>query len=274
MFVLAKYKKHVQWTCFLLFISGVSVLLSFTSVMAKPTEDATQAIISIIIDDLGYRLKEGKTVINLAGPLTYAAIPHAPHTHALANLANQQGKEVMVHLPMQAEVETPTEKGALMLDMTHAEFIKVLNSNVQAVPHAVGINNHQGSLLTRHPGHMAWVMAEIKKSGDLYFIDSRTSKQSVAEKVAREYFVPTLHRDVFLDHDKQIKSIRTQFMQLVRVAKRRGSAIGIGHPYPETIKVLREMLPKLEELGVRLVPVSAQFETKPLKKQLAVVSTY
>lgn len=273
MFILNQYKKHARWACFLMLISNIMLL----PVLAQPQVNVgapAQATISIIIDDIGYRLKEGEEVINLEGPLTYAVIPHTPHTHFLANLANKQGKEVMVHLPMQAEVETSEERGLLTLDMTHAEFIEAFNANIIDVPHAIGVNNHQGSLLTRHPGHMAWVMTEIKKAGGLFFVDSRTSSQSVAEKVAREYHVPVLHRDVFLDHDKNKESIRTQFKQLIRVAIQRGSAIGIGHPYPETLEVLREMLPQLRDFGVKLIPVSAQFKAKSLKRDLAIASTH
>lgn len=269
--ILKQYKKHALWACFLMLISSTVTL----PVFAQPQVDigAPQATISIIIDDIGYRLKEGEEVINLEGALTYAVLPHTPHTRFLANLANKQGKEVMVHLPMQAEIETSEEQGLLTLDMTHAEFVEAFNKSIIDVPHAIGVNNHQGSLLTRHPGHMAWVMTEIKKTGNLFFIDSRTSRQSVAEMVAREHHVPVLHRDIFLDHDKNKESIRTQFKQLIRLAKKRGSAIGIGHPYPETLEVLREMLPQLNDMGVNLIPVSAQFKTNSLKQQLAIAST-
>ena len=214
--------------------------------------------ISIIIDDLGYRLAEGRQVIDLPGPLAYAVIPFTPHGKVLAEAAHQAGKEVMLHLPMQSVEGEAASAGALMLDMEHQELEATLQASLDDIPHAIGLNNHQGSLLTRHPGHIAWVMAAVQARGDLFFIDSRTSRQSVAEQVAREHQEPTLRRHVFLDHLPNEAFIRSQFEKLIERAMRHGYAVGIGHPYPETIKVLSELLPQLTARGVTLLPISKQ----------------
>ncbi|PCI23289.1 MAG: hypothetical protein COB62_00255 [Piscirickettsiaceae bacterium] len=196
-------------------------------------------------------------MIELPSKLTYAVLPNAPYTQRLAELAHQQGKEVMLHLPMQSTSNEALEQGVLIVDMNQTEVVGAMQKAFAKVPYAVGMNNHQGSLLTRHPGHMTWVMAEMKKNG-LYFVDSRTSKQSIAGMIALENDVPTLTRDVFLDHDIDRVSIQQQFNRLIKLAKKNGRAVGIGHPHPETIAVLRHMLPKLEELNIKLVPVSHQ----------------
>lgn len=181
-------------------------------------------------------------------------LPDAPHTKVLANLAHQQGKEVMLHMPMQATLHQSTEKGVLLLDMSERSIVQSMQQAFAKVPHAVGMNNHQGSLLTRHPGDMAWVMAEMKRTGH-YFVDSRTTSDSVAEKIAKEFNVPTLRRDVFLDDVKDEASVTEQFNRLIAVALKKGRAVGIGHPNPETIAVLQRMLPSLAELGIAVVPV-------------------
>jgi polysaccharide deacetylase 2 family uncharacterized protein YibQ len=131
----------------------------------------------------------------------------------------------------------------------------VLNS-LAAVPHAIGINNHMGSLLTQHPGHMQWLMHAIGQRGNLFFVDSFTVASSVAQRIATENWVPNIRRDVFLDSDRSIQAIEHQFQRLLNKAQKEGIALAIGHPYPETLAVLERMLPTLKDQGVRLVPVS------------------
>lgn len=240
-------------------LAWLLVLSCATFICHARERNQPPVVISIIIDDIGYRLEEGRAIINLPSELTYAVLPDAPHTKQLAELAHQQGKEVMLHLPMQATSNVSVEQGVLSVDMSEKDVVNTMQKAFAKVPHAVGMNNHQGSLLTRHPGHMAWVMAEMKKNGQ-FFVDSRTSKQSVAEQLAIENEVPTLKRDVFLDHEIDEVSIKQQFNRLIKLAQRKGHAIAIGHPHPETLAVLRKVLPVLKDLNIRLVPVSDQLK--------------
>ena len=113
-----------------------------------------------------------------------------------------------------------------------------------------------GSLLTRHPGHMDWLMKELSSLENVYFIDSLTSKKSVATYFAREHKVPNLIRDVFLDPDESPETIQKQFNQLIQIANKRGYAIGIAHPYPNTVNYIKSHLHKLDEHDIKLVPVS------------------
>src|SRR5690606_32302890 len=117
--------------------------------------------------------------------------------------------------------------------------------NLASVPHARGVNNHMGSLITRHPGHMTWLMQSLARDG-LFFVDSYTHPQSVALEMAREGGIPTARRDVFLDHVPEPEAIAFQFRRLVSRAKRNGQAIGIGHPSPETLEFLQAALPVLQ----------------------------
>ncbi len=211
---------------------------------------------AIIIEDMGYSYRNGKAMLELPGALTYAFLPRAPYTQRLARLAHQHNKEIMVHLPMQDMSGNDLDPGALKLDMTRQDFYRTLLDNLDAVPHAVGANNHMGSLLTRHPGSMHWLMLGLKSYGNFYFVDSLTSKHSVAVDVAQEGLVDSLARDIFLDHSRDQDSIGRQFDRLVRIAKRAGTAIGIGHPYPETITVLRQKLANLPQSTVSLVKAS------------------
>ncbi len=143
----------------------------------------------------------GTRAIELPGPVACSFLPYSAHTHRLALLAHSRHKEVMLHLPMQTVETRPLDRGGLRLDMTHHEFVQALQQDLAEVPDAVGINNHMGSLLTRHPGHMLWLMQEINRRGNLFFVDSRTTRATVALQVAMENDVPSLKRDVFLDND-------------------------------------------------------------------------
>ena len=212
--------------------------------------------IAIIIDDLGYRLDAGRRAIDLPGPVAFAVLPGSPGAARLAELAHARGKEVLLHLPLQATGDAiGGEAGALHLDMNRREFADAFGAALADVPHAVGVNGHRGSLLTRHPGHMRWLMEAIRAEGDLYFIDSYTTHESVALQLAAETGVAARKRDVFLDPDADPATVAREFERLKRLAGERGAVIAIGHPYPATLALLERELPRLEAEGFELVSV-------------------
>ena len=213
--------------------------------------------ISIIIDDLGYELEAGRRAIDLPGPLAYAILPGTPRARILAELANDNGKEVLLHLPLQAaEYDGPIEPGSIMLDMSRTAFQAAFDSAIESVPFAVGVSSHRGSLLTRHPGHMGWLMEEIQRREGLFFIDSYTTHESVALRIAAESGVTAIKRDVFLDHNQRPEAVRAEFQRLIKLARLRGKAVGIGHPYPATLELLEREIPRLAKEGIELVPIS------------------
>lgn len=223
---------------------------------------AQRPVIAIIIDDLGNKSSDIEA-IQLPGAIACAFLPHTPHTPRLARLAHANNKEVMLHAPMQSmHDDKKLGPGSLTLDMTESEFIKTLQADLVSIPHVQGVNNHMGSLLTRHPGHMLWLMQEINRQGDLFFVDSRTTAQSVAKMVATENHVPSLSRDIFLDAKEGEAFVEKQFDRLLKIARVHGYALAIGHPYPETMKVLKKRLQQLEKEQVDLVPVASLLNFK------------
>lgn len=217
---------------------------------------AQRPVIAIIIDDLGNRSSD-IAAIKLPGAVAGAFLPHTPHTQRLAKLAHAKNKEVLLHAPMQSMYDDKKlGPGSLTLDMTEPEFVKTLQEDLASVPYVQGINNHMGSLLTRHPGHMRWLMQEINRQGNLFFVDSRTTAQSVARMIANENQVPSLTRDVFLDAEDNAAFVEKQFSLLLKIARRQGYALAIGHPYPDTMKVLKKRLQQLDAEQIDLVPVS------------------
>ena len=218
---------------------------------------AEEARISIIIDDLGYQLEAGRRAIALPGAVTFAVLPGAPRAAALASWAHENGKEVLLHLPLQANAADESgEPIRIDLEMNRQEVTATFEAAMGAVPHAIGVNGHKGSLLTRHPGHMRWLMEEIHARDNLFFIDSYTTHESVALQLAREVGVSARKRDVFLDPDREPATVAREFERMKKLADERGAVVAIGHPYPATLALLEEALPKLEAEGYRLVSVS------------------
>ena len=224
-------------------------------------------MVGLIIDDLGDRLHDGLRAIALPGQVTYSILPQTTYSRRLAELTHRQGKEVMLHQPMQAVTDRPMGPGGLSIHMTRDDFVNTLRANLGSVPHVRGINNHMGSLLTRHPGQMGWLMHELWQQDNLYFVDSTTTNQTVALKVALEHRLPSLRRNVFLDHDRDEATIRKQFARFIAQAKAIGSSLAIAHPYPETLLVLEEMLPTLSEQGVDLIPISRLIQQRNERRE-------
>ncbi len=210
--------------------------------------------LAIIIDDLGDRAHEDRRVTALPVTLTCAILPHTPLARQVARDCRESDKEVMVHIPLQAKDNNELlGPGKLTLEMDEEHFRETLRGNIASVPGAAGVNNHMGSLLTRHPGAMTWFMEELEAK-DLYFVDSWVTPRSVAMDMAEEQEVPATRRDVFLDRDRDPEAIEAALNQALAIAGRAGKAVAIGHPYPETMEVLERRLPFLEtETGVRLV---------------------
>ena len=216
-----------------------------------------QPRIAIIIDDLGYQLAVGRRAIELPGPVVFAVLPGTPQARKLAGYAHNRGREVLLHLPLQAVDYTgPVEPGALMLDMSRDSFRATFADAIATVPFAVGVSSHRGSLLTQHPGHMAWLMEEIREREDLFFVDSYTTHESIALKVAAEEGVIATKRDVFLDNERTLEAVAREFERLKVIARKNGQAIAIGHPFPETLELLERELPKLQNEGIELVTIS------------------
>ncbi len=235
------------------------VLIVILILLISPFISAKSLQVAIIIDDIGYHYGQGKRTIELPGNITLAVIPFTPNAVRLAELGHLNGKEIMLHAPMSNASGTPMEAGALSDNMDRRNFVQRLRESLDSVPHVSGLNNHMGSLLTQQAQPMAWLMHELKRR-KLYFVDSRTSAESVAWQSARKQQLPTLKRDIFLDHERSREFIHQQFERLVAIAKTRGQAVGIGHPYSETIAYLTEVLPELAQHNIELVSISAMLE--------------
>jgi len=238
-----------------MFIKRSLTWLTLSGLLCVMPAFAHKPIVSIIIDDMGYRLEQDRKALSLKGPLAYAVLPNTPGASRVLELANASGNEVMLHLPMEpADTSRLPAPGTLTRSMDWITFVRTVQKNLAAVPGIVAINNHEGSSLTADPRRMHWLMEELSRHRGVAYIDSRTTHHTVALKIAREFGLPATRRDIFLDYEPG--KIEQQFDELINKARQDGSALAIAHPYEETIDFLRAHLGQLEQQGIDLVPVS------------------
>jgi uncharacterized protein len=209
--------------------------------------------LAIILDDLGYDRASADSLMTLPFPLTVSVIPHLPLSSEVAEETFRRGDEVLLHLPMESQSSDAKQEGVeLRVGMNSRQVESALAGMLETVPHAVGVNNHQGSRATADPALMAELMSALQHRG-LFFIDSRTTRATVAYNVAEQSGVRAASRKVFLDDLPTKEAVRTQLNLAARDAVRDGFAIAIGHPHPATITALSEAVPLLESRGIRLV---------------------
>ena len=197
--------------------------------------------IAIIIDDLGYDLDRDLSFLQLDLPLSLSVLPYGPFSRSMVKKANELEYELILHLPMEPK-NYPSVKpgpGGLFLSMSAHEIREILSRDLKEVTGARGVNNHMGSSFTENREKMRVVLNELKRRG-LFFIDSRTSKHTVALDVAREIGLPAERRRVFLDNNLAPRALKIQMERLLNMARHRGSAIGICHPYKETYLLLKQ----------------------------------
>ena len=224
------------------------IILSSICFEAKGDFDQTKARIAIVIDDLGDNSVIAQKFINLPVKLTIGILPQTPQSKLIAELANEKGHEIILHLPMEAHTRPDLlGPGALYSNMDFETFISTLKEDLLSVPYIVGFNNHMGSLLTENSEKMDWVMEEIKNHS-LYFLDSKTSGNTIAKKIAIQKGIKSINRDVFLDHSTNQNDMMLQLKHLKFIAKQNGQAVLICHPYPETLIFLQQNIKELKRV--------------------------
>lgn len=204
--------------------------------------------VAIILDDVGLgHMGAFNKALSIPFPLTFSILPFRRYSRECAGLARGRGFEMMVHMPMEPYGYPKEDPGpGALFEKDSKELIeKKVQAAFDNVPYASGMNNHMGSKVTALPFTMRVLMQVLKRDG-LFFIDSRTSPDTVAEAEALRAGVPTLNRDIFLDNERTTDAITKQLLEAVKKAKEKGYVVAIGHNCPETISVLASELPKLD----------------------------
>ncbi|MEW9797408.1 divergent polysaccharide deacetylase family protein [Alteromonas sp. CYL-A6] len=243
------------------------IMLLLLVVFAAPLHAADlirsvhRADIIIILDDLGNRQTDFNA-LGLPSEVVFSILPDTPLATTLSHRASKQGRDVMLHLPMEAVANNQLlGPRAIRADMYPSHISQTLDAALASVPTAMGINNHMGSLVTRDRTILQPLMQAVRQR-DLFFVDSRTIAGSLAQQVAVENGVPSAHRHVFLDHEQTLSFMNAQFARLIDIARRRGVAIGIAHPHDSTLAFLARHLPQLDAYGVQLMSMSEYFEAR------------
>ena len=226
----------------------------FAAAVPQPIED--RKLIAIVIDDMGVDRKRSARATALPGPLTLSWLPYAPDVGRQAAEARAAGHEILLHAPMQPQGHEDPGPHALLVSLSADEIRRRVGADLDLLPEAVGLNNHEGSLFTRDARAMAPVIDELKRRG-LLFLDSRTTGASIAADAARAASVPYAVRDVFLDNVTTVEAVRAQLAEVEAIARRHGFAVAIGHPHEATIEALEPWLRSLAARGFVEVPVSA-----------------
>lgn len=214
--------------------------------------------LAIIVDDLGHDRAAADSLLALPFPITVSVLPNLPLSAQVAEEAYHRGDQILLHLPMESESEREGSEGAvpeaaeLRVGMDRSQVASTVEGMLESVPHAAGVNNHQGSRATADPALMQTLMRLLRERR-LFFIDSRTTALTVAYNAAETSGVRAASRKVFLDDTATRDAVLAQLDLAARDAMRDGSAIAIGHPHPATIAALSEGVPRLEARGIRLV---------------------
>jgi polysaccharide deacetylase 2 family uncharacterized protein YibQ len=229
----------------------------------------TGARVAIVIDDLGLDMESAETLFNMEIPVTLSVLPYRKYSLEVAKKAFQKGKEVLLHLPLQPYDYPMTDPGAgcLLVSMNREKIQQEVQDQIDSLPHCVGVHSHMGSLFEEMQGPVTYLVSVLKER-DLFLVDNGTSAGSRVVEVARNCGVSFVQRTHFLDERREEGYVIQQLCRLADFASANGWAVGVGHPYPETLAALPRALAAFQEKNVTLVPVSgllASRQTAPMK---------
>jgi hypothetical protein len=214
-------------------------------------------LIAIVIDDVGLSHRRVEELNKLPALMTFAFLPYAPSLQGKVELVRQKGHEVMLHMPMEPTGgHIDPGPNALLTGLSVEELKARTIHNLDSFEGYVGVNNHMGSRFTADGEAMAVVMDIMAERG-LLFLDSKTSSASQGYRLAAERGMPSVKRDIFIDHVIDEAAILKQLAKVEATAERTGVVIAIGHPHPATIRVLHKWLPEAKKKGFLFVPISA-----------------
>lgn len=228
---------------------------------SSPLKMGVRPKMAIVIDDLGSDREIAREILQLNLPITFSILPFSSHSKTIAKEAHRNGREIILHLPMEPHgyPQTQPGEGVLLCEMDESALLRQLSKDIEAVPYISGVSNHMGSRLMEDPEKLRIVLSELKRRG-LFFLDSRTTPQTLGFQTAKGLGLRSTERTAFLDHSLDENSIKQKIDELIQHAFSTGRAIGIGHPHAPTIKTLREAIPKIKEKGIEIVPLSSLME--------------
>ena len=213
-----------------------------------------------VIDDAGNNLRDLQPFLQFPGPITIAVLPGLANSVESARLIRAAGKELILHQPMEPLSGRDPGPEGIKMGMTPDEAKEIIRTNLNEVGPVAGFNNHEGSRVTMDPVLMQAIL-EVSRDSALFFLDSRTTADSVAPQIAREIGIRIAQRDIFLDNEQDRASILAALENGLRRAEQNGTAIFIGHTWsPLLAGILTEMYPQLIRQGFVFSTIGALLE--------------
>jgi hypothetical protein len=214
-----------------------------------------KAKVAIVIDDWGYNNRLIKPTKDLGIPVTFSILPNLSYSSFVAEEANKDGYEIILHLPMESHSLIASEEVYLNAEMNNEEIAVFLDNALKSVPYAKGVSNHQGSKATENKELMEEFFA-ILKMKNLYFLDSLVTPETCAQQVALDKGICAYKRTVFLDNQSDFDYIKGQFQELEEIALERGSAVGICHARKSTVDALTKLVPEAKNNNIKFIFLS------------------
>lgn len=218
----------------------------------------------LVLDDAGHTVQQLRDFEHFQGVYTIAVLPGLEYSREVTRRSLELGHEVILHQPMEALGGNALGPGAIYADDSDERIERVLADNIASLPGITGVNNHMGSKATTD-ARVMYAVAEALRERGLFFLDSRTTHESVAFHVTTQSGLETAVRDVFLDNERTEEAISAQLDEALAIATEQGYAVMIGHvTSPELARVLIHRYGEIEEAGFRFFPMSDLMERQAI----------
>ena len=237
-------------------LTGSLLGLNYRSKAFACSGSENQAQIALIIDDIGFSESRVDRFMKIGTSFTFSILPKLPKSSFLAEKIHGEGYEIMLHQPMEPlDPAIDPGPGALYVKDPPDKIIDIIKQNISETPFVTGINNHMGSRFTACGSEMKEALSVVRDEG-LFFVDSLTTSHSTGYNTAKTMHISAVRRNVFIDNVRDETFIHLQLQKLKRVALKHGQAIGIGHPFPETAKMVKLFFQEINETNISMVPIS------------------
>lgn len=214
--------------------------------------------LSIIIDDFGYFSGELlEKFLSLDKNISFSILPELPYSQEVMQKAYNQGRETIIHIPMEpiSYPQNDPGKNAIFANLSEKKIEKRVKKYIKNLPLCIGANNHMGSLAMQYRNVVTPVL-KVLKENNLFFIDSRTTPKTIGYELAQEIGIPTYMIDFFLDTGTYSDRVSTKTKRLLELAKTQNEIVVISHCTLKSLKELKQILENIEDKNFKLVPIS------------------
>lgn len=231
---------------------------------ARPWSGARGTRVAIVIGGLGLsQTGTQRAIEDLPGEITFAFAASGNSLQRWMQEARRKGHELLIQIPMEPLDYPANDPGPLTLvtaDGTKANLNR-LHEAMGKITNYTGIVNYLGAGYLSNPSAVEPVLRDMAKRG-LLFLDDGSSARTVTEKVAKPLNAPYAFADITIDGQLDRQAILRKLDELERVAQRKGTAIGMGSAFDETIDAVAEWTKEAQGRGIEIVGVASLVSDK------------